>query len=160
MKKFRIVSLLLIVVVLFASVLSCVSCTKKVSITCTLEVVNEDGEVIYGPYNVTVDGTEDDWPTALDAAQQAFLEYDIPYEVTSDGNSIASINGVAEEEYTDDEYGYYSYWNLLIDGKESSEGRQSLTKFYDGEKLQFVYTSSKTARKDNITSTTDTAEAE
>ena len=156
MKKLRIIALVLLVAMI---PLSMFGCPKKISVTCTLEVVDEEGKVIYGPYNVTVEGTEDKWPTALDAAQKAFLEYDIPFEVTSDGNSIASINGVKQAESMDEEYGYYSYWNLLIDGKESNEGRQSVTKFYDGEKLQFVYTSSKTARKDNA-STTATTEAD
>lgn len=156
MKKLRIIALVLLVAMI---PLSMFACAKKVSLTCTLEVVDEEGKVLYGPYNVTVEGTEDDWPTALDVAQKAFLEYDIPFEVTSDGNSVKSINGVDKVESMDEEYGYYSYWNLLIDGKESGEGRQSITKVYEGEKLQFKYTSGKTLRKD-VVSTTPVTDAD
>lgn len=150
MKKLRIIALVLLVAMI---PLSMFACAKKVSLTCTLEVVDEEGKVLYGPYNVTVEGTEEDWPTALDAAQKAFLEYDIPFEVTSDGNSIGSINGVDKVESMDEEYGYYSYWNLLIGGKESPEGRQSVTKIYNEDKLQFKYTSGKTLRKDKVSTT-------
>lgn len=157
MKKLRIIALVLLVAMI---PLSMFGCPKKVTATCTLEVVDDEGKVLYGPYNVTVEGTESNPPTALDAAQQAFLEYDIPFKVTNDGNSIASINGVDAAESSDGEYGYYSYWNLLIDGKESPEGRQSITRFYEGEKLQFVYTHGKTLRKDVVVTTNDTTDVD
>lgn len=158
MKIKVIVAALVVVAMIAAACLAFSSCTgkvvSKVHIKFVVTIDDEgnklDDELVIGETDVEVEGTEKNPPTVLKAAQLALgqLSYEDGYETTADGYSIARIKSYAEHQETDDENGYYTYWDAYIDGERSTSGRQSETPIYDGSELVFKFISDSTPRED------------
>ena len=112
-----------------------------------------DEEKQIGEIDVEVEGTKDNPPTVLKAAQLALtqLSYEDGFETTADGYSIARVSKYAEHQETDDNTGYFTYWDAYIDGERSTDGRQSETPVYTGSELIFKCISDSRPREDNKT---------
>ena len=149
--------LTLLVVAMLCPILS--SCGSKVVSHVHIKfvvTVDEEGneldeDLVIGETDVAVEGTSSNPPTVLIAAQLALgqLSYEEGYETTADGYSIARIKNYAEHQETDDENGYYTYWDAYINGERSTSGRQSETEIYEDDVLEFRYISDSTPREDN-----------
>lgn len=156
MKIKRIIALLVVAVMICTAFASCGNkVVSKVHIKFVVTIDDEgnklDEELVIGETDVEVEGTQKNPPTVLKAAQLALgkLSYEDGYETTADGYSIARIKGYAEHQETDEETGYYTYWDAYIDGERSTSGRQSETPIYDGSELVFKFITSSTPREDN-----------
>ena len=151
----------LLAVIMFCGAFALTGCAKKVQSTVNVQFIDGDGNKI-GDVTVTVDGTEENPPTVLKAAEQAliFLDFEKGYELTADGYSIKSVNGISEVSETDAENGYYSYWRVYIDGNDPTDGRQSVTPVYSGSEVVFKYVSDSKPREDNIQYQDQNAQAE
>lgn len=160
MKTTRIIATLLAVIMLCGA-FSFAGCAQKVQSNVHVMFIDGDGNTI-GDTNVTVTGTADNPPTVLAAAEAAliFLDFEKGYEVTADGYSIKSVNGISEVSETDAENGYYSYWRVYINGNEPTDGRQSVTPVYNNSEVVFKYVSDSKPREDNIQYTDQTEQAE
>lgn len=112
---------------------------------------DENGKVTYDQlfeYELQVKGTIDNPPTVLQAAEQALGKFEKDYELSKDGTYIASVFGHTEKERADAEVGYYDFWEATVNGEKSSDGRQSETVIYDGDKIVYTWTSGQKARQD------------
>lgn len=96
--------------------------------------------------NWTVEGNP---PSILQAVQTAFAEYEVDYELTKDGHSIASVTvgGVKyaeSEEAAKDEDGnflnYFNFWECSVNDLNTEGGRQSTIGVYEGDKIVFTWT--------------------
>lgn len=123
--------------------------SKKTDGTQTTKALTDD-DYIVGQATVTVEGTEQNPPTVLKAAEAAliYLEFENGYELTNDGYSVKAVNGIVEVDETDATTGYYSYWKATVDGQESTSGRQSETIVYDGQTVEFRFVSDSRPRED------------
>ncbi len=150
--KFTRIMAAALAVIMLCGVFALTGCAKKVQSTVTVEFIDGEGTTIGGPTTVTVEGTPDNPPTVLAAAEQAliFLDFEKGYELTADGYSIKAVNGISEVSETDAENGYYSYWRVYIDGNDPTDGRQSVTPVYSGSAIVFKYVSDSKPREDNI----------
>ena len=166
MNKIKILCLVLAVILVLPVVASCASNKVTSAVTITFRVpltdgVDENGEIIYQTdadgnikyedkfkYDLVVEGTTENKPTVLQAVQEAFLEFELDYELSADGTYIASAFGLTEKERTDSEKGYYDYWECKINGELSAEGRQSVTEIYQDDDIVFTWTSGYRNRQD------------
>ncbi len=178
MNKIKILCLVLAVILVLPFAAACGSNKVTSAVTVTFRVpltdgVDENGEIIYQTdadgnikyeekfkYDLTVEGTTENKPTVLQAVQEAFLEFELDYELSADGTYIASAFGLAEKERTDSEKGYYDYWECKINGELSAEGRQSVTEIYEGDDIVFTWTSGFRNRQDTAAVVTTDPNAE
>ena len=156
MKLTRIFAAIIVAVMILSAFAGCGNkVVSKVHIQFIVTVDENGNELdedkIIGETDVEVEGTTSNPPTVLKAAQLALtkLSYEDGYETTSDGYSISRIRTYAEHQETDDENGYYRYWDAYINGQRSTSGRQSETPIYNNDTLVFKYISSSTPREDN-----------
>jgi|GEM_PF-2362319 hypothetical protein len=163
MKVKGIIAAILVAVMICTAFASCGNkVVSKVHIKFVV-TVDEDGnplddEKVIGETDVEVEGTTSNPPTVLKAAQLALgkLSYEDGFETTADGYSIARIKTYEEHQETDEDTGYYTYWDAYIDGQRSTSGRQSETPIYDGSELEFRFISDSTPREDNQKYTDET----
>lgn len=166
MNKIKILCFVLAVILVLPVVASCAGNKVTSAVTITFRVpltdgVDENGEIIYQTdadgnikyedkfkYDLVVEGTTENKPTVLQAVQEAFLEFELDYELSADGTYIASAFGLTEKERTDSEKGYYDYWECKINGELSAEGRQSVTEIYQDDDIVFTWTSGYRNRQD------------
>ena len=178
MNKIKILCLVLAVILVLPVVAACGNNKVTSSVTVVFQVpktdgVDDEGETIYVldedgnktyeekfKYDLTVEGTTENKPTVLQAVQEAFLEFELDYELSADGTYIASAFGLTEAERTDKENGYYDFWECTINGVTSEEGRQSVTEIYEGDQIVFTWTSGKKARQDTAAVQTTDPNAE
>ena len=99
-------------------------------------------------YEVTVEGTTEDMPTVLKAAEQSLTKFEKDYELSKDGTYIAGAFDRTQVDRVDAENGYYSYWACTINGEASKDGRQSVTNIYQDDVIVFTWTSSSEPRQD------------
>lgn len=159
--KFTKIFAVVLAVMMVCSAFAFAGCAQKVQSNVNVKFIDGDGNTI-GDTNVTVTGTMENPPTVLAAAEQAliFLDFEKGYELTADGYSIKSVNGISEVSETDAENGYYSYWRVYINGNDPTDGRQSVTPVYDGSVVEFKYVSDSKPREDNIQYTDQTGEVD
>lgn len=164
MKKIKILCLLLAVVLVLPVLASCNS--GKVHATVSVKFVipgdEEKGEedvVKFSKVELRVEGTKDNPPTVLQAAEEALNEYEVSYSLTADGHSILEVFGLRGADSADAEKGYYQYWDCFINGERSKDGRQSTTLIYEGDEIVFEWTEGEEARRDtDAIVTTDPSE--
>lgn len=107
-------------------------------------------------YDTKVEGTTEDMPTVLKAAEQVLKHFEKEYVLSKDGTYISEAFGHKEVDHVDEENGYYSYWECTIDGEASKDGRQSVTQIYDQQTIVYTWTSSSEPRQDTgVAETTD-----
>ncbi len=149
--KFTRIMAAALALIMLCGVFALTGCAQKVESTVSVEFIDGEGKTI-GKTTVTVEGTQDNPPTVLKAAEQAliFLDFEKGYELTADGYSIKSVNGITEVSETDAENGYYSYWRVYINGNDPTEGRQSINPVYNNSEVVFKYVSDSKPREDNI----------
>ncbi len=137
MNKIRIIALAMAVAMLAMCMVSCGG-GEKVSVNCNISVMI-DGEEVFGPYNLTVQGPAENPPTVLQAAQEAFTVCEIPYEVDENGLSLVSIS-IDGTEYAKgaDETNIYT-WVYTADGIEPEEGRAGTNAILEGQSIVFTY---------------------
>lgn len=112
-------------------------------------------------FETKVEGTTEELPTVLKAAEQVLTHFEKDYVLSKDGTYIAEVFDRKEADSVDSENGYYSYWECTINGEASKDGRQSVTSVYDQDVIVFTWTSSSEARQDTAAiETTDPAEDE
>ena len=166
MKKCKLLCIFLAVVMVLPIFAGCTSgkVTSTVSIRFVIPAeLSEKGEeeVRLTLDSLTVEGTKDNPPTVLQAAEQALQEYEITYELADDGASIASVFGLTEEQWYEDGIGYYTQWRCTINGNNSEEGRQSVTTIYEGDEIVYTWSSGSRAIESTgaveTTDPTDTA---
>lgn len=166
MNKLRILCLVLAIILVLPVVASCSSNKVTAAVTIIFRVpvtegVDKDGQTIYKlddagnktydevfKYNLTVEGTTENKPTVLQAAQEALLKFEKDYELSKDGTYIAAAFDRAEAERLDSEKGYYDYWECTINDQKSDSGRQSVTEIYEGDKIVYTWTSGFKNRQD------------
>ena len=138
MNKIRIIALAMAVAMLAMCMVSCGGGSEKVSVNCNVSV-QINGEEVFGPYNLTVQGPAETPPTVLQAAQEAFIVCEIPYEVNENGVSLTSVT-IDGTEYanTMDETHIYS-WYYLADGVEPEAGRAGTNPVLEGQTITFIY---------------------
>lgn len=137
MNKIRIIALAMAVAMLAMCMVSCGG-GEKVSVNCNISVV-VNGEEVFGPYNLTVQGPAETPPTVLQAAQEAFTVCEIPYEVDENGLSLTSvtIDGTVYAKGADDTNIYT--WAYTADGVEPEEGRAGTNAVLEGQSIVFNY---------------------
>lgn len=147
-KKIRFVALVMAVMMLGMCMASCGGSTaEKVSVNCNVSVVI-DGEEVFGPYNLTVQGTTETPPTVLQAAEESFIMCEIPYEVDENGLSLTSvtIDGTAYKKGSD-ETNIYT-WYYMADGVEPESGRAGTNAVLEGQNISFIYSVTPIAPED------------
>ena len=160
MKKCKLLCIFLAVVMVLPIFAGCTSgkVTSTVSLKFVIPAEEEGGEddVRLDLPSLTVEGTRDNPPTVLQAAEQALQEYEITYELTSDGASIAGVFGLKEEQWYDENNGYYTQWRCTINGNPSDDGRQSVTTIYEGDEIVYTWTAgSRPIESTGVAETTD-----
>lgn len=137
MNKIRIIALAMAVAMLAMCMVSCGG-GEKVSVTCNISV-QIDGEEVFGPYNLTVQGPAENPPTVLQAAREAFTVCEVPFEVDEAGLSLTSIS-IDGTEYAkkNDAENIYS-WYYVADGVEPESGRAGNTPAAEGVTYTFIY---------------------
>lgn len=138
MKKIRFVALALVILMVALSAASCGEKAEKVSVKCTVSAV-VDGETKFGPFELTVEGTVDNPPTVLKAAELAFQHNEIVFTVADDGLGFKSITLDGEEykNYADDVniYGWY----YTANGIEPENGRMGINLVAEGDVIELIY---------------------
>ena len=163
MKKCKILCMLLAVVLVLPIFASCSSgkvVANNVSLKFVIPAEEEGGDedVRFSKGEIKVEGTKDNPPTVLQAVEEALQEYEVAYKLTSDGASIGEVFGLKQDDSSDAERGYYQYWKCTINGEDSSEGRQSVTKIYDNDEIVFTWTEGSQGRRDTTAADADTTE--
>ncbi len=157
-KSLRVLSLVMAIVMLCLCV---ASCSKKATATVSIKFVStdEDGteHVHLTQPAFSVEGSNGEQPSVLDAAMQVLKEYEVVYELTADGNSLAAAFDLKQEDSHDESYGYYKYWKCTINGSDSAEGRQSATPIYKDDVIVFTWTEGQNARLDTVAEETTNA---
>lgn len=155
MKKFRIICLVLAAMLVMPMIASCGNSkvVSTVSIVFREEVKDGEGKVtgyetLLELPELTVEGTESNKPNVLQAAELALRQFEKDYELSKDKTYIASVFGHTEKDSSDEESGYYSFWDVTIDGKQSDAGRQSVTEIYEGQEIVYTWTSDSRKRQD------------
>lgn len=162
-KSIRIICLMMALVMLC---LCGASCAKAKSATISIKFVSTDEEtgnevVSLERKDYTVVGSKGQQPSVLDAAVQVLTEYEKPFELSADGNSLAAAFNMKEEQTEDAEKGYFKYWKCTINGADSTSGRQSATKIYKGDEIVFTWTEDEEYRQDTtVADTTNPADFE
>jgi hypothetical protein len=137
MNKIRIIALAMAVAMLAMCMVACGG-GEKVSVNCNISV-QVNGEEVFGPYNLTVQGPAENPPTVLQAAREAFTVCEVPFEVDENGLSLTSIT-IYGNEYakTTDETNIYS-WYYVADGVEPESGRAGTNAAVEGQTYTFIY---------------------
>lgn len=140
---------LLILALVLGAVCMCFASCGKIYANVNVKFIDGDGKTI-GETPIKVEGTEQNPPTALAAAEMALIELDFEkgYELTADGYSLKAVNGICEVDETGAEVSTYSYWRVYINGNQSSKGRQSEEEVYEGDEIEFRYESGQKERED------------
>lgn len=139
MKKIRFVALALVILMVALSAAACGGeNVEKVSVKCTVSAV-VDGETKFGPFELTVEGTVDNPPTVLRAAELAFQHNEITFTIADDGLGFKSITLDGEEykNYADDVniYGWY----YTANGIEPENGRMGINLVAEGDVIELIY---------------------
>ncbi len=137
MKKIKILALVMALAMLAMVAVSCGSSSPKVTVNVTISAV-VDGETKFGPYDLPVEGTEEDPPTVLDAVVLALQFNEINCEV-DENNRIANItlDGVDYKMYNDEENLYG--WIYLANGIEPETGKMSNNLVNEGDVIELQY---------------------
>lgn len=139
MKKTKILALVLAAIMLSLTLASCGG-SPKVSVTCKISVML-DGEYICDHYEYTVEGTEKNPPTVLQAAREALQILEIPFEVDDLGNSFESISydGVDYKTGLNAAGDTIYAWIYTADGVEPETGRAGVNPVLEGQQIEFTY---------------------
>ncbi len=154
MKKLRILCLALALVLVLPMIASC-SGNKVVSNNVTVkfqapkdvEAAEKEYETLF-ELALSVEGTKDNMPNVLQVAETALRQYEIDYELSKDGASIAGVFDRVQSDSADAEKGYYYYWDVTVNGKASDAGRQSVTLVYDDDVIVYTWTYGEQNRRD------------
>lgn len=143
MKKSRIVSLLLAIVMLSMALVSCGG-GSKIEVKGTISLMIND-EIVFGPYEVACDAPvdeegniiEDSAPTVLQAVTEALVMNEIASE--NDGMALKSvtINGSTYANGNDEEHIYT--WYYTVNGAEPKKGRAGTNALVEGDEIVFIY---------------------
>ncbi len=137
MKKIKILALVMALAALALTVASCGGGSPKVTVNVTVSAV-VDGETKFGPYDLPVEGTEDDLPTVLDAVQLALQFNEINCEVNDQGRiSNINLDGVDYKAYHDD-LNIYG-WIYLANGIEPEVGTMATNTINEGDVIELQY---------------------
>ena len=153
MKKLRILCLLLAGLLVLPLFAGCSSGKRYATVSIKFVIPGdkdkgEEDTVKFTKAELRVEGTKDNPPTVLQAAEEVLNEYEVPFSLTADGHSILEVYGLRGADSADSEKGYYQYWDCLINGEHSKEGRQSSTLIYEGDEIVFKWTTGEEARRD------------
>lgn len=137
MKKIRVIALIMAVVMLCMCMAACGG-SNKVRVNCSVSVII-DGEELFGPYSLQVEGTTENPPTVLQAAREAFTVCEVPFEVDENGYSFTSItiDGTAYAKGSDEENIYT--WYYTADDVEPDSGRAGTNPVTEGQHIKFIY---------------------
>lgn len=140
MKKIRVTALAMALVMLCLAMASCGG-SPKVSVTCKLSVMVGD-EYILDHYEYTVQGTEANPPTVLQATREALQLLEISYEVDDEGLSFTCISsdGVDYKTGLDATGENIGAWGYLVNGIEPESGRAGTNPVLEGQDIVFTYT--------------------
>ena len=135
MKKIRIIALAIAMVMLCMTLAACNS-SPKVSVTFTLSIVNGE-EVYLDNYSYTVEGTEAEPPTVLQAVREACQMVEIATEADEAGLSLGSLtyDGVTIENMSSDGENIYA-WVYTVNG-EDAPGRAGQTAVQEGWHIEY-----------------------
>lgn len=154
MKKLRIICLVLAALLVLPMVASCGGNKVVSNVTIKFQVPKDDTDPKDPEYDILfelefpVEGTTSNKPNVLQAAEEALTKYEKDYELSKDGTYIAAAFDRAESDSADSENGYFNFWDVSINGKRSTEGRQSVTEIYDGDEIVYTWTSDSRPRMD------------
>ncbi len=137
MRKIKILALVMALATLALAAVSCGGGSPKVTVNVTVSAV-VDGETKFGPYDLPVEGTEDDLPTVLDAVQLALQFNEINCEVDSNNRiSNITLDGVDYKAYND-EVNIYG-WIYLANGIEPETGKMATNTINEGDVIELQY---------------------
>lgn len=131
MKKIRILSFVVALLMLSACVVGCTK-VEKVTVNAVVTVV-VNGENLLGPVDVAVESTADEPVTVLMAATTAFDNNEIAY--AADEYSLSSIGDYADK--VDGDYTYF--WEYTINGEKVETGRAGTNTIEEGAQIVFTY---------------------
>ena len=139
MKKIRVAALAVALVMLCLAMASCGG-SPKVSVNCTITVAAGEEPIITG-YQYTVQGTEENPPTVLQATREALQLLEVAYEVDDDGQSFTSISsdGVDYKIGLDEAGENIWAWVYTVDGVEPESGRAGTNPVLEGQNIVFSY---------------------
>lgn len=134
MKKTRIIALALALITLTFVFAACNTSTPKVKTNCTVSVV-VGGETLLNKFAYVVEGTEARPATVIQAATEAFITCDIPYEANEDSLVSVTFDGVVYAAGNDGEN--INAWIVRLNGKEPDSGMASTAKVEEGMDIEF-----------------------
>ena len=142
MKKIRIAALVLAVVMLGMTMVACGSKGTKVDIKGTISL-SIDGEIVFGPYEVTCQGTVDEegnpveTPTVLQAVNEALIMNEIASENDGMGITSVTIDGTTYAN-GNDEVNIYR-WFYTVNGAEPKAGRAGNNALVVGDDIVYTF---------------------
>lgn len=158
MKKTRILCLLLAAILVVPMIVSCSNTIVSKNVTIKFQVPKEDAnadpnaEVEYDTlfeYTLeSIEGPNGENPNVLQVAETALKKFEKDYELSKDGTAIASAFERTESQTADATTGYFTFWDVAINGKKSDDGRQSVTYVYDNDVIVYTWTSGSRGRED------------
>lgn len=123
-------------------ILSAISCSSnKLTVTVIFSVQTDEGEEVLLETELKI-GTKDNAPTALQAAEQALMENQIPYSLSPDKSMLTSAFNYTEYEEQSTEYCYTGYeWGLTINDCREAPRLASETSLNDGDVIKYTWMS-------------------
>ena len=139
MKKIRVAALVLAIAMFALCAVSCGNKAEKVKVNCTFSVIIND-EVMLDQFPYTVQGTVDNPPTILQAAQEAFQMAEVPCEVDSEGLSLQALtfDGTKYANGMDDENVYMWYYTINGVEPDKNGGRAGKRPIEEGQNICYI----------------------
>ena len=139
MKKIRIAAIIMALVMLCASVISCNGGAAK-QVKCTISVV-VDGEYIVDTLECPVKANGDNAPVVIDALKVALDYLGVDYEIGSTNLKRLVFDGVEYAEGRDAEGKNHRFWVYTANGEEPENGSAVVNVLNDGDYIEFIYDS-------------------
>ena len=139
MKKTRIAAIVMAILMLGASMISCAGGASK-EVKCTLSVV-VDGEYLVDSLEVPTKGSGDADPVVLDALKIALDYLGVNYELGSTNLKRVMFDGKEYAEGRDAEGKNHWFWVYTCNGVEPENGSAAVNAVNEGDYIEFIYTS-------------------
>ena len=140
MRKLRVVSLVMAIVLVTMGLISCGGEVVSAKVRLAVIKVNVDGskDLICGVMESEIKGTANNPPTVLQATREILEENSIQYTIDEsvDGGRISSIKSQKERSAN----GIVSGWDYKLNGQDATE-RASVAEVHDGDYIVYYLTS-------------------
>lgn len=136
MKKIRILSLALLVVLCCSMLFACGGEEELSKITVNVKAMADGKAIIDTPVIIEYNAADGYQPSALDAIKQACVDLDYTYTLWSNDNSLESISGEGIDTY---EMSDTMWWRCTINGVEPEEGTAGENAVQNNDTVVFYF---------------------